>query len=187
MTAVLSVDESRALAESVRSTCERFAPEQRVRDVAYAHIGGRRGFDAELWQVLCTQIGVAAIALPEEAGGAGYGASALGVVAHELGRVLAPVPFLASTVLANDLLVKAGDHEVASRLATDERTAAAAITGNGGLWDPGAVTLTAEQHGAEWTVDGTARHVLNGTGADDLVIVAISEGRPAIFVVDAAA
>src|SRR5437660_5434897 len=79
MTAVLSVDESRALAQSVRSTCERFAPEQRVRDVAYAHIGGRRGFDAELWQVLCTQIGVAAIALPEEAGGAGYGASALGV------------------------------------------------------------------------------------------------------------
>jgi alkylation response protein AidB-like acyl-CoA dehydrogenase len=125
--------------------------------------------------------------LPEEAGGAGYGASALGVVAHELGRVLAPVPFLASTVLANDLLIKAGGHEVASRLATGERTAAAAITGNGGLWDPSAVTLTAEQHGAKWTVDGTARHVLNGTGADDLVIVAISEGRPAIFVVDAAA
>src|ERR1700716_3057520 len=103
---VLSADERDELAHSVRAACEKFAPEERVRAVAYDHPGApQRGFDSELWKVLCNQVGVAAIALPEHLGGAGYGASALGVVAHELGRVLAPVPFVASTVLATGLLL----------------------------------------------------------------------------------
>ena len=54
-----------------------------------------------------TRSGWPQIALPEHLGGAGYGASALGVVAHELGRVLAPVPFVASAVLATGLLLDA--------------------------------------------------------------------------------
>ena len=98
---VLSTDERDELAQSVRAACEKFAPEERVRAVAYDHDGaGERGFDSELWKVLCNQVGVAAIAVPEHLGGAGYGASALGVVAHELGRVLAPVPFVGSTSTA---------------------------------------------------------------------------------------
>ena len=110
---VLSTDERRELACSVRAACEKFASQERVRAAAYDGDGGRGGVDAELWTVLCAQIGVAQVALPEHLGGAGYGASALGVVAHELGRVLAPVPFVASAVLATGLLLDthAGDHD----------------------------------------------------------------------------
>ena len=103
--------------------------------------------DTELWTILCAQVGVAQIALPEHLGGAGYGASALGVVAHELGRVLAPVPFVASAVLATGLLLDAhaDDPDTEKRLSglfDGRRTAAAAITGDGGLWHRAAVTLT---------------------------------------------
>ncbi|MDT5198235.1 MAG: hypothetical protein QOH20_4989, partial [Mycobacterium sp.] len=105
----LAEDERQELAQSVRSACERLAPEERVRAVAYGEgdDGGdlNTGFDTGLWDVLCNQVGVAAIALPEHLGGAGYGASALGVVAHELGRALAPVPFISSAVLATGLLL----------------------------------------------------------------------------------
>ncbi|WP_415822199.1 acyl-CoA dehydrogenase family protein, partial [Mycobacterium senriense] len=106
----LSADERQELAQSVRSACERLASEDRVRAVAYGEVdrggvAGRSGFDTVLWDVLCNQVGIAAIALPEHLGGAGYGASALGVVAHELGRALAPVPFVSSTVLATGLLL----------------------------------------------------------------------------------
>ena len=105
----LSADERQELAQSVRSACERLASEERVRAVAYGEgdggADGHSGFDTALWDVLCNQVGVAAIALPEHLGGAGYGASALGVVAHELGRALAPVPFVSSTVLATGLLL----------------------------------------------------------------------------------
>lgn len=183
----LSADERQELAQSVRAACDRFVPEERVRAVAYD--GRHGGVDAELWKVLCSQVGVAAIALPEHLGGAGYGASALGMVAHELGRALAPVPFIASTVLATGLLLDAHDgdpdaEKCLSGLLDGQRTAAAAITGDGGLWHRGAVTLTADHGGEGWSIDGAVRHVLNGTDADDLVLVATTNGDPAIFLLD---
>jgi alkylation response protein AidB-like acyl-CoA dehydrogenase len=192
----LSADERQELAQSVRSACERLAPEERVRAVAYGEGegGGDRdsGFDTALWEVLCNQVGVAAIALPEHLGGAGYDASALGVVAHELGRVLAPVPLVSSTVLATGLLLDLTerDPDAEKRLAglvEGRRTAAAALTGDGGLWRRSAVTLSAVRFGEGWRVDGTVRHVLGGTAADDLVVVAAAEdGEPAVFLLDPA-
>ncbi|MGO9103486.1 MAG: acyl-CoA dehydrogenase family protein [Mycobacterium sp.] len=187
----LSADERRELAASVRSACERLASEERVRKVAYGGEGGdHSGFDTALWDVLCNQLGVTAIAMPQRLGGAGYGASALGVVAHELGRVLAPVPFVSSTVLATGLLLDLTDHDpdAEKRLAgliEGERTAAAALTGDGGLWRRSAVTLSAVRSGDGWQLDGTARHVLGGATADDLVVIAAAEdGEPAVFLLD---
>ena len=186
----LSLAERNELAKSVRAACEKFASEERVRSVAYDHPDEPlRGFDAELWRVLCEQVGVAAIAAPEGSGGAGFGAAALGVVAHELGRVLAPVPFVASAVLATGLLLDmpAPDPDAATRLSglfEGRRTAAAAITGDGGLWRRTAVALTATRDQDVWTVEGEARHVLNGAAADDLVVVATSAREPAVFLVD---
>jgi alkylation response protein AidB-like acyl-CoA dehydrogenase len=186
---VLGIDERQQLAQSVRAACERLAPEGRVRAVAYDGGSDQPGFDAELWKVLCSQVGVTAIALPDHLGGAAYGASALGVVAHEFGRALAPVPFIASTVLATGLLVEMRDQDPdsdsrLSGLIEGDRTAAAAVTGDGGLWRRSAVTLTAEDTSDGWIVHGAVRHVLNGTAADDLVVAAIADGQPALFVVD---
>jgi alkylation response protein AidB-like acyl-CoA dehydrogenase len=186
----LSEDERQQLAQSVRAACERLAPEERVRAVAYDGGGAHRGFDAELWKVLCGQVGVAAIAMPEHLGGAGYGASALGVVAHEFGRALAPVPFIASTVFATGLLLDMRAHdpdavERLCRLVEGQRTAAAAVTGDGGLWQRSAVTLAAEPTGDGWSIGGVVRHVLNGATADDLVVAAIVDGDLAVFVVEA--
>jgi alkylation response protein AidB-like acyl-CoA dehydrogenase len=191
----LSADERQELAQSVRSACERLASEDRVRAVAYGDGGpggadGHSGFDTVLWDVLCNQVGVAAIALPEHLGGAGYGASALGVVAHELGRALAPVPFVSSTVLATGLLLDLTERDPdadkrLTGLVEGRRTAAAALTGDGGLWRRSAVTLRAGRAGDGWNIDGAVRHVLGGSAADDLVVVAIGEdGEPALFLVD---
>ena len=189
----LAEDERRELAQSVRSACERLAPEERVRAVAYGDGGAgeaHSGFDTELWDVLCNQVGVAAIALPEQLGGAGYGASALGVVAHELGRALAPVPFVGSTVLATGLLLDLTERDPDAEkrltgLIEGRRTAAAALTGDGGLWRRSAVALSAVPAGESWRIDGTVRHVLGGTAADDLVVVAATpDGEPSVFVLD---
>jgi len=193
----LADDERQELAQSVRAACERMASEERVRAVAYGEGAGEipeagSGFDAALWDALCNQVGVAAIALPEHLGGAGYGASALGVVAHELGRALAPVPFVSSAVLATGLLLDLSEHHPDSdkrlaELAEGRRIAAAALTGDGGLWRRDAVTLNASRNGTEWRIDGTVRHVLGGTIADDLLVVANAEdGDPAVFLLDPA-
>src|SRR5581483_2601140 len=154
----LSADEARELGHTVRAACERLATEERVREIAYGDSGGD-SYDTELWRVLCRQVGVGAIALPEEAGGAGYGARALGVVAHELGRALAPVPFLASTVLATGLLVDTGvDEQLLAGLIDGERTATAVLTERAGSWNRNAVAAVASHNSNGWSLRGTAHH-----------------------------
>jgi alkylation response protein AidB-like acyl-CoA dehydrogenase len=183
----LSADEARELGQTVRAACERLATEERVRAIAYGD-SAVGDYDPELWQVLCRQVGVGAIALPEDVGGAGYGAHALGVVAHELGRTLAPVPFLASTVLATGLLVDTGvDEELLAGLIGGDRTATAVLTEGARSWNRSAVAAVASPNGDGWRLSGKARHVLHGAAADDLVVVATIDTEPAIFLVNSAA
>jgi alkylation response protein AidB-like acyl-CoA dehydrogenase len=180
----LSAEDRTALAASVRAACDKLAPESRVRAVAFDQHGSDQGFDARLWEALCRQVGVSAIAIPESSGGSGYGAGAQAVIAHELGRVLAPVPFVASAVLATELLV-AGDasRELLRALADGETTAAAALVSDGGIWDGRSRPVSARRQGDAWRLDGVVRHVLNGAAAHHLVIVADADGEAALFVV----
>jgi hypothetical protein len=84
----------------------------------------RKGFDETLWRVLCEQIGVASLAIPERFGGAGATLAETHVVMAELGRALAPVPLL-SSVYAAQVLLASGNDEVCERLLP--RIAAGAI------------------------------------------------------------
>ena len=70
-------------------------------------------FDEALWQTLCEQIGVAALGIPEEYGGAGFTLFEALVALEEVGRSLAPSPLLASLVTSEALL--AGADEDAKR------------------------------------------------------------------------
>jgi alkylation response protein AidB-like acyl-CoA dehydrogenase len=185
----LSHDEAADLASATRAVCQRMAPEHRVREVAYARTGSDlQGFDTELWEMLCTQIGVGTIAVPEHLGGAGFGLSALGIVGHELGRALAPVPFLASVVLATGLILDctgnsaAPDEQRLAALATGERTAAAVLSRDGGARQPGENPITASPgRRGGYVLSGWARHVLHGTAADDLVVAATEGSNTALF------
>ncbi|MEI5676252.1 MULTISPECIES: acyl-CoA dehydrogenase family protein [unclassified Nocardioides] len=72
-------------------------------------------YDEELWRTLCEQIGVAALAVPEEYDGFGATLVESCVVLEELGRTLAPTPLLSSVVTAEALLAGA-DHDARARL-----------------------------------------------------------------------
>ncbi|WP_293045877.1 acyl-CoA dehydrogenase family protein [Mycobacterium sp.] len=189
MPTALSHDERRDLAGSARAACDKLLSAERLRAVALETSGRQRGFDAGLWTALCSQVGIAAAAMPTSCGGAGYGTPALAVAAHELGRVLAPVPLL-SFVLAAGLLVDAADDGVLTArlpaLMDGERTAAVALVGNGGLWTTSAISFTARRIDG-WHVTGSARHVLHGAAADDLVVVAAVDDAPALFLLDTGA
>lgn len=183
-------EEASELADATRAACRRYSPEARVREIAYEQTDPqRRGFDELLWQVLCQQLGVGSLAVPEHLGGAGAGSGALGVVARVLGGNLAPAPLLASAVLSTGLLVDCADRNEASvpsswfeELMSGTRTAAAVLTTDGGPWSPESTLVTASRlAGDAAALTGTARHVLHGPGADDLVVVARVDERIGIF------
>ena len=62
----------------------------------------------ELWPAVSIEMGLAGLLIPESYGGAGATAREAGVVLEELGRSLAPVPFLTSSVMAVTALLTAG-------------------------------------------------------------------------------
>lgn len=147
------------LAGAVRSVIDRRWSAAALRTA----IDSPQGYDRDLWQVLCEQVGVAALGVPESYDGLAAGTRALQTVAEELGAHLTPSPFLGSAVFATALLTAAGDTELLPRLAAGERTAAVAHAGDSFDARP----LTA----ADGKVSGTARFVLDGDLADDLLLV----------------
>ena len=105
-------EEQQALREAVRGLVGR----------AYADFENRRkavaedpGFSESVWQQLA-EMGVLGLPFPEEYGGMGAGAVEVAIVAQELGRVLAPEPFLTSVVLAGGLVAAAGSEEQKTEL-----------------------------------------------------------------------
>ncbi|GAB3069273.1 acyl-CoA dehydrogenase family protein [Intrasporangium mesophilum] len=87
---------------------------------------GDRSVVAPLWKALSVDLGLAGLLVPEERGGQGASAREAAVVLEELGRAVAPVPFLTSAVVATTLLLESGSPLVAA-LAAGERAAALAV------------------------------------------------------------
>lgn len=118
------------------------------------------------WDALCS-LGWLGLHLPEDQGGQGYHLEELAIVIEELGRVVAPGPFLA-TVWASAVLAAAdgAPPDLLRGLATGEIIGAVGIGGSLVL-------------GADGSVSGDAGPVLGGTWAnvlllptgDDLVVV----------------
>src|SRR5918998_5841096 len=77
---------------------------------------------------MVAELGLAGLLVPESLGGAGAGARELAVVAEELGRSVAPVPFLGSAVLATSTLLACPEPDaLLGALAAGERTATLAV------------------------------------------------------------
>lgn len=83
-----------------------------VRDLLAKHSRPREHefrYDEALWQRLCSEIGVAALCIPESYGGAGASLAETAVVLEELAYALTPAPLLASAITASVLLISGSD------------------------------------------------------------------------------
>jgi alkylation response protein AidB-like acyl-CoA dehydrogenase len=138
-------DDQREIQRTARELLSQRARPDRVREHAEA---GR--MDGELWGEL-SELGWLGIAVAEEHGGQGLGRIELSILCEELGRSLAPVPFLPS-VLAASVIEQAGSPELRER------------------WLPG---LASGKHKGALASgsDGSAELVIGGADADVIVIV----------------
>jgi alkylation response protein AidB-like acyl-CoA dehydrogenase len=137
-------EERELLIQTVRDLVAKHAGSDAVR----AAMNSERGYDEALWTMLCEQVGVAALVVPEELGGAGGELADAAAVIAELGRTLVPTPLL-GTILAELALLAADTPD------TDTLEQLAAGTSIGTVvFDPG--------------------YVLNGDVAD--VVIAAQDG-----------
>lgn len=159
MTDLLYTDVEESLRSSVRSTLQRSLDEglpARLYDEPDTDVGA-------LWQALAGQLGLAGLLVPESLGGVEAGPREAAVVLEELGRAVAPVPFLTSAVIATTALLEAGDEQHLPALASGERTAVLVLpwTARRGAWS---------------AVSGSTEPVAGALDADLFLVPTTGEG-----------
>ncbi len=123
--------------------------------------------DPALWRSLGQDVGLAGLLVPEKLGGAGASAREAAVALEELGRFVAPVPFLTSAVLATTALVTAGDDRLLPRMAAGDLTAALAVPLGRGPGDGLRPTVRRDEDGR---LQGQVSSVADAGTADVLVV-----------------
>lgn len=93
-------EERELLRSTVAALVEKHAPPAAVRSAMESELG----YDGSLWNLLCEQVGAAALVVPEESGGAGGELADAAVVLEELGKALVPTPLLGTTLAELALL-----------------------------------------------------------------------------------
>jgi alkylation response protein AidB-like acyl-CoA dehydrogenase len=102
----------------------------------------------------------------------------LAVLLEEIGRHVAPAPFL-PTVLTIDVLLRTGATVDAAALLAGEQVACIA-------WSRRAEAVRAEHVGADWVLTGRPDPVPFASVADIALVVALDDDGPALFLVELA-
>jgi alkylation response protein AidB-like acyl-CoA dehydrogenase len=177
-------DDQKQLRDQARKFLTEKCPPKAVRAV----LDGKAPYDRELWKGLAG-MGFLGVAIPEEFGGAGAGHLELCVIAEEMGRALAPVPFSSTVYLAAEALLLAGSDAQKKKwlpkIASGEAVGTLALFEGTGNPSPKAIKLAA----SGGTLNGVKKPVPDGAIADFAVVAARtgSSGRESdisLFLVD---
>ncbi|MEV7689390.1 acyl-CoA dehydrogenase family protein [Streptomyces bungoensis] len=140
-----------------------------------AHTESDAPHDLALWKLLADGMGLAGLLVPEAQGGQGATHREAAVVLEELGRAVAPVPYLTSAVVATEALLACGDEELLGRLAAGRTIGALAV----GLHTaPGAPLRTVRA--GDGTLHGELTGIADAAAADVLLVPADDGGLYAV-------
>src|SRR5256885_6207556 len=160
-------DDQKQLRDQARKFLAEKCPPKAVRTV----LDGKAPYDKALWKGLA-EMGFLGVAIPEEFGGAGAGHLELCVIAEEMGRALAPVPFSSTVYLAAEALLLAGSEAQKQKwlpkIASGEAIGTLALFEGKGNPSPQAIKLAA----SGGTLNGTKKPVPDGAIADFAVVAA---------------
>src|SRR6187431_3601254 len=162
-------DEQKQMRDAARKFLAEKCPPKAVREV----LDGKVPYDKALWKGLA-EMGFLGVAIPEDFGGAGAGHLELCVIAEEMGRALAPVPFSSTVYLAAEALLLAGSDAQKKKwlplIASGEAIGTLALFEGTGNPSPQAIKLTA----ANGALTGVKKPVPDGAIADFAIVAARS-------------
>lgn len=162
----LTLDEAHAAVSELAAT---ILADRCPADALRAHEGAGGGVLAAAWGAL-GQAGLLGLAIPEAAGGGGLGVLAASLVAEQVGRHVAPVPFVATAVAGVALAAAGADAhaDLLGRLATGDAIVALAVDDAAGEVVAAADgTLSGEQHFVTWAPVADAYLVAATTAAGE--------------------
>jgi alkylation response protein AidB-like acyl-CoA dehydrogenase len=176
-------EEQEELRKAVRRFLDDKSPSTEVRRLMET----TEGYDPAVWSQMANQLGLQALTIPEEYGGAGFGYVELVVVLEEMGRSLLCAPYFSTVALAANALLASGDEAAKSEylpgIASGQTIATLAFTEESGRWDVDGITMAATPSGGGWTLAGTKSYVIDGHTADLVLVAARTENGVSLFAV----
>jgi alkylation response protein AidB-like acyl-CoA dehydrogenase len=168
-------DDQRLFQETTRKFLEAETPLTTVRQLEHDPAGFDRG-----WWAQGAALGWTALLVPEDHGGgsvSGAGVRDLVIVAEEMGRAVAPGPFLPTNLVALALVRSGGaahQSDVLPGIVAGEVVAAWAYDEPGARWDAGRIQLAAAERDGGFVLDGRKTKVEAAAAADQLLVTARS-------------
>jgi acyl-CoA dehydrogenase len=161
----------------LKDQAHRFLSEKCTNKTVRGVFEGKEHYDSALWKQI-GQMGWAGAAIPEIYGGLGLGYLELCVIAEEMGRALAPVPFSSTVYLFAESILLAGSEEQKKRLLP--KVASGELIGTLARAEgPGAVlpkTIRTALKGGK--LNGKKIAVVDGSIADCCVVLARASDEP---------
>jgi alkylation response protein AidB-like acyl-CoA dehydrogenase len=169
-------EEQQMLKESAEGFLAEFAPIGELRK--QRDNKSEKGYADNLWRQM-SDMGWAAILVPETYGGLEFGHVGMGQIVEQTGRTLTASPLFSTAILGvtainhsaseaqkSELLGAIAGGELTTALAVDEKTHHA----------PTQISLTATANGQGYSLNGSKRFVADGSTADKLIVAARTSG-----------
>jgi acyl-CoA dehydrogenase len=180
--------------QQLKDQVRRFLADRCDRNAVRAVLEGEQPFDRPLWKAM-GELGYLSASIPEAYGGLGAGYLEACVIAEELGRAVAPVPFGSSIALAAEFLLMAGTEaqkqKYLPRVASGESIGTLALVEGTGRVTAASIAASVVRAGESASLSGRKTAVADGDIADFAVVAArdpseVSTGSPRIslFLVD---
>jgi hypothetical protein len=144
-------------------------------------------FDREAWNALA-QANLIGIGFSEEVGGGGLGFVEVALVLEQIGRTVAPVPYLATVVMGGMPVERFGSDEQRRRLLLPVSAGESVLTAaliEAAADDPSNLGTTATRDGTRWRLDGTKIFVPAAHLAERILVPArTGAGQVGLFLLD---
>jgi alkylation response protein AidB-like acyl-CoA dehydrogenase len=173
--------------EQVRDLAQKILSDHVTQERLKAVESGTEWFDRETWNALA-QSNLIGIAFSEDHGGGGLSLFEAGLVLEQIGRHVAPVPYLATVVMGGLPIDRFGSDEQKSRLLLPAATGDAILTA--ALMEPSGddalpPATTARKDGSAWRLDGVKTSVPAAHVAERVLVpAATGAGGIGVFAVD---
>ena len=172
--------EQYTLRDEARRFLEQQCPTSHVREF----VDDPAGWSRDLWKQMA-DLGWMGLAFPESVGGLGQSFLDLVLLLGELGRAVAPVPFLSSVAQAGQVILRHGSRDQQARLlpgiASGERVATLGVAEVSGSYGDAGIETRAD---AEGRLTGEKRYVLDAAAADVFVVAARGPSGVGWYVVE---
>ncbi len=143
------------------------------------YMAEKGGWSKTVWGKFAEQ-GLLGLPFSEDDGGFGAGAVETMIVMEALGKALVLEPYLPTVVIAGGFLRRGGSPkqkaEYIPAIIDGSKTFAFAQLEKNSRYDLGDVATSAKKKGDGWVIDGEKFVVLNGEGADMLIVTARTKG-----------